>query len=49
MFPNPKKNTFCISGQEIVLLKCFDEQTGKLISTIMQYYLVIVARGAQFC
>ena len=44
-----QKNKFCISGQKIALLKCFDEQTGKLISKIMQYYLVIVARSVQFC
>ena len=47
MFASTKK-FFFICGLKIALLKSFDEQTGKLISTIMQYYLVIVTRSAQF-
>lgn len=49
MFPSAKKKPFCIGGLKITLLKCFDELTGKPISTVTGYYLVIVARRAQVC
>ena len=49
MFPSTKKKTFFFCGLKVGLLKCFNEKNGKLISTVTQYFVVILSRSVQFC